>query len=39
MLKFVMPEILFEDVYSQSMANCCSKITEASCGITYRTYS
>lgn len=38
-MKFERPEMLFEDIYSQSMANCCTKMSQAFCGITYRTNS
>ncbi len=38
-MSFVKPEMLFEDIYSQSMANCCTKMSQAFCGITYRTNS
>lgn len=38
-MKFANPELLFEDVYSQSMANCCTKYAEVSCGIMYRMNS
>lgn len=36
---FKMPVIIFEDKYTQSMANCCSRLFESQCGITYRTNS
>ena len=36
MLKFEMPLLICEDTYSQSMANCCTKLNEHLCGITYR---
>ncbi len=39
MLKFEMPLLICEDIYSQSMANCCTRISEQFCGITYRTNS
>lgn len=37
MKKFILPQIIVEDVYTQSMANCCTKLSQYSCGITYRT--
>lgn len=39
MLKFEMPLLICEDIYSQSMANCCTRLNEHLCGITYRTNS
>lgn len=39
MKKFMVPEVLMEDVYTQSMANCCTRLNQNLCGITYRTNS
>jgi len=35
----LVPKIIAEATYEASAANCCTRIFESSCGITYRTNS
>ncbi|GEM_PF-2271688 len=36
---FKIPFIVYADKYTQSMANCCTRMFQNQCGITYRTNS
>lgn len=38
-MKFKMPTVIACGEYVQSMANCCTRIFQNQCGITYRTNS
>lgn len=38
-MKFEMPRIIVCERYTQSAANCCSRLFQSACGINYRTSS
>ncbi len=38
-MTFKMPSIIAAGEYVQSMANCCTRLSQGMCGITYRTNS